>query len=122
MIRYPLNIGKFIKCYKELNGFYLDSNLFKQCYFKCKTCNISGSNITHNCLKCNDNYPIKINYNNYFKCYQNCSYYYYFDEENNYHCTLNFSCPDGYSKLNEDKMKCKKNEVKNFMKEIEKYK
>ena len=117
----PLNAGKFIKCYKELNGFYLDSNLFKQCYFKCKTCNISGSNITHNCLKCNDNYPIEINYNNYFNCYQNCSYYYYFDEENNYHCTLNFSCPDGYSKLNEDKMKCKKIEVKNFMKEIEKY-
>ena len=45
----PLNIGKYIKCYKNPEGYYLDNNLYKKCYQSCKICNTSGDNINHNC-------------------------------------------------------------------------
>ena len=44
-------------------------------------------------------------FNNSLNCYKNCSYYYYFDNENNYNCTINSSCPDNYSLIYE-KRKC----------------
>ena len=89
---------------------YLDNNdsLFKKCYDRCETCEIKGDNITHNCVKCNDNYPIEININNYLNCYENCSYYYYFDDENLYHCTEENHCPIEYPILLEDENKCEK--------------
>ena len=114
----PLNIGEFIKCYKKPEGYYLDD---KQCFYTCKECNISGNIITHNCIECDDKYPIKIEYNNYLNCFENCKYFYYLDDENNYHCTINSSCPNEYPKLNEDKNECTKNENKNFMEDLDKY-
>ena len=84
------NIGEYINCYKELKGYYLDKNdcLFRKCYYTCETCEIKGDNIIHNCLECNSNFSFAININNYSNCYENCSYYYYFDNDNNYHCTI----------------------------------
>ena len=105
----PSNLGEYIDCYKEINGYYLDKNdsLFKKCYYRCETCEIKGDDITHNCLECNDNYFYKYSlYNNYYNCYENCTYYHYFDNENNYHCTLNLSCPDNYPILIPDKLEC----------------
>ena len=116
----PLNIGEYIKCYQELEGYYLDNNIYKQCYHTCKICNISGNNITHNCIKCSDYYPIQINRNNYLNC-EKCNFYYYFDNENNYHCTENLTCPKEYHKLNEDEMECFKNDFKHLMKDLETY-
>ena len=110
----PLNIGMYIKCYKNPEGYYLDNDIYKQCYYTCKACNMQGNNITHNCIKCNDNYSIEIMRNKYYNC-ENCSYYHYFDDENKLHCTLNLSCPDDYPKLNEDKMECIKiNNIENI--------
>ena len=103
------NIGEYINCYKELNGYYLDLNnsIFKKCFDTCETCEIKGDKVNHNCLKCKSNYNFEIsNNNNYLNCYENCSYYYYFDVNNIFHCTVNYSCPDGYNKLIPDKMKC----------------
>ena len=41
-------------------------------------------------------------------CFENCSFYYYYDSENEYHCTLNDQCPDEYNRLIFDKKKmCK---------------
>ena len=111
----PLNIGEFIKCYKKPEGYYLND---KQCYYTCKECNISGNNITHNCIECDGKYPIEININNYINCFENCSYFYYFDDENNYHCTLNSSCPNEYPKLNQDKKECIKSDNKNFLENL----
>ena len=60
----------------------------------------------HNCIECNDYYLFRLQINNSFNCYKNCSYYYYFDNETNFHCTNNLSCPDEYPKLEENKKEC----------------
>ena len=99
-----LNLGEYIKCYEKPEE--PDDNIYNQCYITCKSCNISGNSLTHNCLECNDNYPIEFRNNNYLNCFENCSYYYYFDEVNNYHCTNDLSCPNGYIKLNEFSKEC----------------
>ena len=114
------NIGKYINCYKEPKGYYLDrnDNLYKKCYYKCGTCKIEGNNITHNCLECNDLYPFSRKFNNYTNCYENCSYYHYFDNENNHYCTTNSSCPDEYPKFLEDKMECIRSNIKNILQDI----
>ena len=80
----PLNIGKYKKCYNNPDGYYLDNNIYKQCYYTCKKCNISGTKEFHNCIECNDNFSIEIKHNNYINCYENCSYYHYIDDEYNY--------------------------------------
>ena len=114
----PLNIGKYKKCYNNPDGYYLDNNIYKQCYYTCKKCNISGTNEFHNCIECNDNFSIEIKYNNYINCYENCSYYHYIDDEYNYRCTLNLSCPKEYPELSKDKMECNKKN-KNFIENLE---
>ena len=116
-----LNIGEYINCYKNPEGYYLDikDSLYKKCYHRCERCEINGNNIIHNCLKCNINYPIEIKTNNYTNCYQRCPYYFFIDK-NQYYCTFNFSCPDNYPILIEDKMQCiyKKIEIKNMIQNI----
>ena len=48
-------------------------------------------------------------YNSEQKCYQICSYYFYFDENNNkYICTDKFECPEPYNKLIHEKNECVK--------------
>ena len=103
-----INNSEFIDCFKDPKGYYLDKNesIYKKCYYRCETCEIKGDNITHNCLECNSNFSKAINFNNYSNCYENCSFYYYFDGENIYHCILNSSCPKDYSFLIEETMEC----------------
>ena len=98
----PSNLGEYINCYREPKGYYLDKNasLYKKCYYTCKTCEKKGTSLNHNCLTCNENYPIQITFNNltnYTNCYENCSYY-YFDKEGNYHCISQ----DEYPKITEN--------------------
>ena len=114
----PSNIGEYINCYKDLEGYYLDNNLYKLCYYTCKTCNISGNNKIHNCIECNDNYSFEIKKENYLNCYENCSYYYYFDDENNYHCTIDKSCPNKYPKLSLNINECTKNYIKDIIEDL----
>ena len=112
----PLNIGEYINCYKEPEGYYLDNNLYRKCYYTCKTCNISGNNITHNCIECNEDNPTEIKINNYSNCYQKCNFYYYFDLYENYHCTINNICPEEYPILVQ--MECKFFKIKNFIQKL----
>ena len=100
------NIDGYNYCFKEPEGYYLDKDIYKNCYYTCKTCEIKGNNKTHNCLECNNIYPFRIEKNNYFNCFENCSYYYYFDSDYNYHCTSKESCPEDYSISNKDKREC----------------
>ena len=81
--------------------------MFKKCYFTCEECEIKGNNTFHNCLECNGNFIFNISFNNYTNCYRKCPhYYYYFDNDNNYHCTINASCPNDYPYLSKDKLEC----------------
>ena len=106
-------IFNVIKSQKDIYYFDLNGSLYKKCYDTCKTCEQKGDNLNNNCLECNFNYPYKINYtnNNYSNCYQNCSFYHYFDEQNNFHCTNDFSCPSEYPNLIIDKLECTKEEI-----------
>ena len=101
----PKNILPYINCYKEPEGYYLDNNLYKECYYTCKSCNIKGDNIKHNCLECKDNFIFKLEYEGAFNCLENCSYF-YFEENGNYYCTNNSFCPDEYNKLIPEESKC----------------
>ena len=85
--------------------------MYKKCYYTCETCEIKGDNITHNCLECNTDFSFSINVSNYTNCYENCSYYYYFDNENNYHCTKNLSCPNENPILISETKECIKGEI-----------
>ena len=108
-----INCGKnnynSTECLNKIpEGYYYDSNheLFKKCYYTCKTCNGKGRKAYHNCLEClpkliflNDSmYPTN--------CYKKCDYYFYIDDANYYHCTKNYECPERYNKLIFNKKKC----------------
>ena len=113
------NSNLYRKCYKDPVGYYLDikDNIYKKCFYSCEKCEMNGNNINHNCIECNNNYPIEFRVKNYFNCYRNCSYYYYFDIYNNYHCTVNNICPDEYPLL--DGIKCKLgNKIKNVIQDL----
>ena len=114
--------GGYFNCYKDIEGYYLDRNdlLFKKCYEACDTCEIKGDNISHNCLRCNNNYTLEIGYNNYTNCYKSCKYYYYFDKNKNYHCTVNLSCPNDYPKLIQEKNECTQFNIKDMIQNINK--
>ena len=109
----PLYKGEYFNCYKNPKGYYLDKDdsLYKKCYYTCDECEIKGNNTIHNCLVCKSNYPFSINFNNYSNCYEDCSYYYYFDNESNFHCTTNLSCPEEYQVLREDSRECINDEI-----------
>ena len=53
------NINSYYKCY-HINDiqihYYLEDNIFKPCYSKCKTCNGTGTNNNNNCLLCEEEY------------------------------------------------------------------
>ena len=104
----PSNMGEYINCYNSLTGYYLDKedSLFKKCFNTCETCEIKGDNKTHNCSECKIDYPFSITFNNHSNCYIDCTYYYFFDEELNYFCTDNSSCPEEYPLLITEKREC----------------
>ena len=115
----PLNLGDYFNCYNETEeGYYLDikNKIYRKCYYTCKTCNKGGNKITHNCFECKHEFSLDINFNNYSNCYKKCDYYYYFDEEYNYHCTMNYSCPKEYPNLINNKAECIKYGHIDFMK------
>ena len=109
------NLGPYINCYKDIDGYYLDTTdnnnyIYKLCYHTCKTCKIRGDYFNHNCIECNSNYSFSIaNNNNYSNCYKNCDYYYFFDDLGNFNCTSDYNCPLEFSKLQVNKSECIKN-------------
>ena len=95
------------------------NSLYKKCYYTCKTCEKNGDGKFHNCSKCNTDFNFEIKTNNYINCFPNCSYFYYFDNNNNYHCTVNLSCPLEYPYLAQNEKQCI-NEYTNSINLIEK--
>ena len=96
------NINSFINCSNDsLSGYILDNFAYRPCYSTCKECIKIGDNNNHQCSKCIDNF-----YLNETNCYQNCLYYYYFDDSNIHHCTEDKKCPDNKNKLVDKKGEC----------------
>ena len=88
-------------------NYYLDhnDNIYKECYNTCKKCSQPGNEAYHNCEECINNYKFFSDLNaSPQNCYKLCDLYYYFDENNQYHCTP--SCPSPYNKLINPKQKC----------------
>jgi hypothetical protein len=97
---------------KEYN--YLDGNTgdYKKCYDTCKKCTGPGTPTDNNCDKCANGYGfLAETFINTKNCFKNCNYYYYFNENNEYFCTVSDSCDYNY-KLIRPKKKCI-NECKN---------
>ena len=84
------NNSEFKKCYKDLEGYYLDNSIkkYKQCYETCKVCVQGGNNSKHNCLKCNTDYPFMYNSN----CYEYCHNNTYDESEHIYKCLEEPKC------------------------------
>ena len=96
----------------------MNNNLYKECYYSCKTCSIEGNEENHNCIECKNNFSVEIRHNDYLNCFQKCKYFYYFDNKNNYHCTIDSSCPNEYPKLAKDNKQCIKNDLKNLKEDL----
>ena len=93
----PLNIGEYINCYRNPEGYYLDKNdsVYKKCYSSCETCDKKGDYLINNNIE-----------NNYTNCYEKCDYYHFFDDKYNFQCTSNYSCPKEYPILVQSKKEC----------------
>ena len=98
------NINSYINCSNYTPSGYIFDNYslsYKPCYSTCKECKELGDNYNHQCLSCNENY-----YLNDTNCFENCTYYYYFDNLHIYHCTEDDKCPSDKSKLIKEKGEC----------------
>ena len=102
------NYGTFIDCYKNLEKYYLNGNIYERCYESCQTCSKSKENNFHNCKACAPGYIYIIEYNEFnLNCYKDCIYYKYYDRtKNKYYCTEEAKCPEKYSKLIPDIKEC----------------
>ena len=100
------NNNSYLDCYNNLEGYYLDNEMFYKCYKTCENCNLPGNETHNNCVKCKLNYTFLKDENNNYNCYKQCKYYYYFNSSNEYICTDKNECPDTFSKLIREKNKC----------------
>ena len=106
----PLNNNPFINCYNETpEGYSLDNNIYKPCYYSCKNCAGFGNESNNKCISCKIGYDFKSDFENDTNCYEICEHYYFFDSKKKYYCTSNDSCPIEYNKLIRDKRKCVSN-------------
>ena len=80
------NISPYINCYNEIEGYYLDINVFRPCYSSCKQCKNSGNENHHNCIGCIEGDIFIEDKGHENNCYKECPYSYYFDESNKYNC------------------------------------
>ena len=71
----PSNEGNNFKCYKEIQGYYLDNSILKKCNFTCDTCSMKDL-----CTQCANGYYRMENdpstTGNNFKCYNGIQGYY----------------------------------------------
>ena len=102
------NIDDFIECYKNLEKYYLNENIYKPCYESCQTCEKGKEDKYHNCKTCTSGYNYIIDYNQFnINCYTTCTYFHYFNEnKGKYYCTEEEKCPEEYKLLIYEKNEC----------------
>ena len=65
----PNNKGSYIDCYKNLEKYYVNENIYEPCYESCQTCEKRNENKFHNCKTCDPNYTYIIEYGEFnFNC------------------------------------------------------
>ena len=106
-----LNYNNWINCYNSPKNYYLSNNIYKPCFSSCEYCNQTGNYENQFCLKCNPNTPFSIPMDEdstitTYNCYPNCSFFYNFDENKTYHCTIDIICPEKYNKLINNSRRC----------------
>ena len=102
-----LNNNNFINCYNEIpDGYILESNIYKPCYPTCKYCKEIGNKDNNKCIQCKMDYTFISDFENDNNCYEICKYYYYFDSNKKYYCTIDKNCPIEFNKLIKEKNKC----------------
>jgi hypothetical protein len=102
------DIYNYTKCYKDTPPkYYLDEieHIYKPCYPSCEQCYGEGNDHSHNCSICGSNYTVTFN-NLTNNCYENCTYYYYFDNQNKYKCTEYDECPNDFKFLIKELRQC----------------
>ena len=118
------NNTNFIDCYKSPEKFYLDDAIheLKPCFNSCRYCSKGGDYISHFCKECDSENTFGVLmseidtkdttrlYDSTLRnCYVNCTYYYYFDENNIYHCTEEPKCPSDFQRRIANETRCVKN-------------
>ena len=104
------NNTEYINCYKEPEGYYLLNEKYYPCYSTCNNCTEEGNDVDNKCTQCKEGYEFKSDFENDHNCYNICEFYYYFDENKNYHCTETENCPTEFNKLIAEQKKCIKND------------
>ena len=106
--KFSENYGNYSKCYKNPPRYYLDrrNQIYMPCYPSCESCNSEGNDHFHHCTTCNSNYTVKLDDRNNNNCYENCTYYYYFDSDDIYRCTEKDECPNDFKYLIKELRKC----------------
>ena len=82
-----------VYCYKDPEGYYLDNGLYKSCFQSCQSCDELGNEQNHLCTSCSPSYGFVVQKDDrHLNCYVTCAYFYYFDDNNTYHCTFEPRC------------------------------
>ena len=96
----------FTNCSDNFIGYYFKDNIFYPCFSMCFSCSKGGNFIEHNCDECRSDYIFLNESDKKGNCYKKCENYYYFNEDNEYKCTNEKTCPSSRSKLITEKGKC----------------
>ena len=100
----------FVNCFKSPEGYYLNEfyKFYEKCYNTCRFCTSIGTEENHKCINCSHKYILINDFQDIYNCYEDCSFYYYYDKENynKYKCTLEKNCPEKYNKLVIEKRRC----------------
>ena len=106
---YPIyynSLKEFKNCYNNFTGYYLEDNIFYNCFMLCASCSKGGDIFDHNCDECKSNYIFLNETDKNGNCYKKCDNYYYFDKNNQYLCTDEKECPPSRRLLIKEKRKC----------------
>ena len=92
----------------EVDSYYYDTKdmAYKECFKTCKICNGAGNETNHNCFECKPGLMLLSDSIYNTNCYEICPFYYYFNEFNNYACTIERKCPEKYNKFIIKNKKC----------------
>ena len=88
-------------------GYYLNKDgFYEECYERCKFCYDKGNEKNNSCIQCKSGYKFIYDMKYNTNCYKICQYYYYFNENDDYICTENGTCPEIYNKLIPEEFRC----------------